>query len=158
VSRRRPARVVESAGGVVIRDIEGVPHVLVIRDPYKKWGLPKGHTEEGEELPDTALREVSEETGLAALELGPELVTIDWTFRANGERIHKFATFFLMFSSEGDPVPELREGITETRWVPLEGAHRRISYQNAAEVVRVAQRRYGTDPREEHGREPPRVV
>jgi len=134
--------VVKSAGGVVIRDIDGVPHVLVIRDPYKKWGLPKGHTEEGETLEETALREVAEETGLTQLELGPELITIDWTFRGNVGRIHKFATFFLMFSSEGDPVPEAGEGITATKWVRLDGAHRRISYQNASAVVRAAQERY----------------
>ncbi|MGD2046966.1 MAG: NUDIX hydrolase [Gemmatimonadota bacterium] len=138
----------KSAGGVVIRDIDGVPHVLVIRDPYKKWGLPKGHTEEGETLQQTALREVSEETGLTKLELGPELITIDWTFRGDGGRIHKFATFFLMFSAEGDPVPEAAEGITAVRWIRLDRAHRRISYQNASEVVRAAQERYsgGSSP------------
>jgi ADP-ribose pyrophosphatase YjhB (NUDIX family) len=139
VPGRVPIRVVETAGGVVLRDVEGVPHVLIIRDPYRKWGLPKGHTEAGETLPETALREVSEETGLSELELGPELITIDWQFRAGEERIHKFATFFLMFSEDGEPTPELREGITETRWVRLDVAHDSISYQNASEVVKAAQ-------------------
>lgn len=133
---------VETAGGVVLREINRVPHVLVIRDPYKKWGLPKGHVEEGETPPETALREVSEETGLSELELGPELITIDWEFRADGERIHKFATFFLMFSEVGEPAPAVDEGITETKWVPLDAAHRRISYQNASAVVQIAQERY----------------
>lgn len=146
MAKGRPVRVVRSAGGVVVRDIEGVPHVLVIRDPYKKWGLPKGHTEEGETLQQTAVREVAEETGLTEVELGPELITIDWIFRSNGERIHKFATFFLMFSAKGEPVPEESEGITATKWVRLDAAHRRISYQNASAVVRVAQDRYGSDP------------
>lgn len=119
--------------------------MLVIRDPYGKWGLPKGHNERGETLAETALREVSEETGLIQLELGPELVTIDWVFQAEGERIHKFATFYLMYSSEGDPVPEEREGITETKWVGLDAAHQRISYQNASEVVRLVQERHAPD-------------
>lgn len=145
VSERRPPKVVKSAGGVVVRVIDGVPHVLVIRDPYKKWGLPKGHIEVGETVAETALREVTEETGLTELELGPELVTIDWTFRGDGQRIHKFTTFFLMFSSNGDPVPEEGEGITATKWVRLDVAHRRISYQNAASVVRVAQSRYAVE-------------
>lgn len=145
MSKRLPIRIVTSAGGVVIREIRGAPHVLIIRDPYKKWGLPKGHTEEGETLQETALREVSEETGLTSLELGPELITIDWTFRGQGERIHKFATFFLMFSSEGEPVPEAGEGITATKWVRLDAAHRRISYQNASAVVRAAQERYSVE-------------
>ncbi len=125
----------------MVRDFQGVPYVLVIRDPYDKWGLPKGHRERGEASHETALREVSEETGLSDLELGPELVTIDWTFRARGRQIHKFATFYLMFSREGEPVPEKAEGISEVKWVPLRSAHRKISYRNATEVVRAAQDR-----------------
>jgi 8-oxo-dGTP diphosphatase len=126
---------------VVVRDIDGVPHVLVIRDPYGKWGLPKGHVEEGEAPEETALREVSEETGLIDVELGPELATIDWSFRLRGKRIHKFATFYLMYSDRGEPVPERAEGITDARWVRLDAAHGEVSYQNATEVVKAAQDR-----------------
>lgn len=129
-----------SAGGVVVRVIDGVHHALVIRDPYRKWGLPKGHAEVGETTQATALREVTEETGLSDLSLGEELVTIDWVFRAKGRKIHKFTTFFLMFSHRGDPRPERREGITACEWVRLDVAHERISYENASEVMKVAQR------------------
>lgn len=137
-----------SAGGVVVRTIGGVPHALVIRDPYRKWGLPKGHTEDGETFRETALREVREETGLEDVRVDAELVTIDWFFMARGTRIHKFATFFLMYSETGDPVPEEGEGISACEWVPLDVADRRLSYDNASEVVRIAQRRvFGTlDP------------
>lgn len=136
---RRRTQVVKGAGGLVVRDFQGTPHVLLIRDPYEKWGLPKGHAEDGEVLHETALREVREETGLTDLELGPELVTIDWTFRARGSEIHKYATFFLMFSTQGDPVPERAEGITGAEWVRLDVAHERISYPNATVVVKAAQ-------------------
>lgn len=139
MSARRTVDVERSAGGLVVRAIGGTPYVLVIRDPYEKWGLPKGHTEDGEALHETALREVSEETGLSDLELGPELLTIDWTFRARGRQIHKFATFYLMFSERGEPTPEKAEGITEVMWVRLESAHERLSYRNATAVVKAAQ-------------------
>ena len=128
------------AGGVVVRSIDGVPHALVIRDPYGKWGLPKGHAEDGETLGQTALREVIEETGLEDLELGSELVTIDWLFRARGRRIHKFTTFYLMYSERGSLTPQRDEGITACEWVPLATADRRISYENAQEVLRIVQR------------------
>jgi len=138
--RAEGTRVETSAGGVVVRMINGVRHALIIRDPYKKWGLPKGHAEAGESAQETALREVAEETGLQDLELGRELVTIDWFFYANGRRIHKFTTFYLMYSTDGDPAPEEGEGISECSWVPLAIAHERISYDNAREVVKAAQR------------------
>jgi 8-oxo-dGTP pyrophosphatase MutT (NUDIX family) len=141
----RGAKVETSAGGVVVRRIQGVHHVLVIRDPYRKWGLPKGHPEAGEDSEETALREVREETGLEDVRIGRELVTIDWSFMADESQIHKFATFFLMYSDRGDPVPERSEGITACEWVPLDRAHERISYENAREAVKVAQRMLGGD-------------
>jgi 8-oxo-dGTP pyrophosphatase MutT (NUDIX family) len=125
----------KSAGGVVVRPIEGQLHVLLIRDPYGNWGLPKGHLEEGEQAAEAALREVREETGLDDLLLGPELNTIDWYFRLHGTLVHKFCAFFLIVSDEGDPVPELDEGITECVWVPAEAALDQITYDNARAVL-----------------------
>jgi 8-oxo-dGTP pyrophosphatase MutT (NUDIX family) len=82
--RAGQARIETSAGGVIVRWRGAVPYVLLIRDPYKHWGFPKGHLESGETPDAAALREVMEETGLAHLVLGPRLGTIDWYFRAQG--------------------------------------------------------------------------
>lgn len=138
MAERGRARIERSAGGVVVREIDGVPHVLLIRDPYQNWGLPKGHVESGEGSGEAALREVAEETGLGDLALGPELATIDWYFRARDKLVHKFCAFYLMTSVEGNPVPEEDEGISECVWLTLPEAEKRISYDNAREVVRVA--------------------
>lgn len=136
--RPRPARVERSAGGVVLRRIDGELHVLLIKDPYRNWGLPKGHVEPGEGDLGAALREVEEETGLTSLIPGPALMTIDWVFRLRGKRVHKFCCFFLMGSPEGQPVPEAAEGITDCRWVTLATAVDEISYENARQVLVAA--------------------
>jgi 8-oxo-dGTP pyrophosphatase MutT (NUDIX family) len=123
---------------VVVRLTEGEFRILVIRDPYQNWGLPKGHVEQGEGSGEAAAREVSEETGLSDLVLGPELATIDWYFRSDGKLVHKFCAFYLMESVSGEPVPEADEGITECVWMSLDEAAVRISYDNAREVVNAA--------------------
>ena len=115
-------------------------HALVIRDPYHNWGLPKGHLEHDETSAEAALREVAEETGLTDLRLGRELVTIDWYFHAQGAKIHKFTTFYLMYSNEGEAIPQKAEGISQCLWVPLAEADKKITYDNAGEVMKVAQR------------------
>jgi 8-oxo-dGTP pyrophosphatase MutT (NUDIX family) len=137
---RRQVREEKSAGGVVVRARAGVPPVLLIRDPYQNWGLPKGHLEAGEDAQTAAVREVREETGLAALELGPELGMIDWYFRRDDELIHKMCSFFLMRSADGDARPEVNEGITECEWLPVEQAVARVTYENAREMIRAAVR------------------
>jgi 8-oxo-dGTP pyrophosphatase MutT (NUDIX family) len=127
-----------SAGGVIYRWRDEIPHVLLIRDSYQHWGLPKGHLE-GSETPDlAALREVEEETGLDDLVLGPQLETIDWFFRAGGRLIHKYCHFYLIEAPTGETIPQLEEGITACCWVPLADAMRQISYDNAREVLRRA--------------------
>ena len=138
-----PRRPIEehSAGGVVVRLHDGIEHVLLIRDPYRNWGLPKGHLEEGEDAATAALREVHEETGLTGIKLGPELGSIDWFFRQEDRLVHKFCSFFLMRSVAGETVPGLSEGITECIWLPPEEAMASVTYDNAREMIRVAMRR-----------------
>ena len=145
MSSRKPAREEKSAGGVVVRARGGVPHVLLIRDPYQNWGLPKGHLEAGEDAPTAALREVREETGLGLIELGPELGSIEWYFRRDDELVHKVCSFYLMQSRDGDARPEITEGITECEWLPVEQAVARVTYENARQMIRAAVRHLAGD-------------
>ena len=120
--------------------IEGIIQCLVIRDRYGQWGLPKGHLEDGESPKQAALREVNEETGLSDLELSEQLGVTDWSFRAKGGVVHKSGTFYLMYSEEGDPMPQLEEGITECVWVPAHEACSKIKYKNLHQILQKAQR------------------
>lgn len=134
MSRRR-ARLERSAGGVVVRGADGATRVLLIRDPYENWGLPKGHVEPGEAARDAAVREVREETGLDDVVVEDEIATIDWYFRHDEQVVHKFCTFFLMRSERGEAVPERDEGITDCVWVGLDEVADHITYDNARAVV-----------------------
>jgi 8-oxo-dGTP pyrophosphatase MutT (NUDIX family) len=55
-----------SCGGVVWRESDGFVELLLIKQfsHQNRWGVPKGHTHEGEQLAECAVREVREETGV----------------------------------------------------------------------------------------------
>jgi 8-oxo-dGTP pyrophosphatase MutT (NUDIX family) len=138
VSRRKKPREEVSAGGIVFRRDGERTFYLLIRDPYRNWGFPKGHLEEGEEPAAAAVREVGEETGLSGLELRAAVETIDWTFRFRGRQIHKVCHFFLMETEQRRTTPQSAEGITACRWASYEQATKMIAYDNARAVLAQA--------------------
>jgi 8-oxo-dGTP pyrophosphatase MutT (NUDIX family) len=127
-----------SAGGVVVRRVDGIPRFLLIRDSYGHWGFPKGHLERGERAATAALREVMEETGLRALSLIGSIATISWFFRFRGALIHKQCEFFLMESASDRTKPQRSEGITACMWATIDEAAEMIGYENARDVLRQA--------------------
>lgn len=135
MSRRKKPREEVSAGGIVFRRDGERTLYLLIRDPYRNWGFPKGHLEDGEDPAAAALREVSEETGLDGLEMRAPIETIDWTFRFRGRPIHKVCHFFLMETVSQRTTPQRAEGITACRWASYEQAAQMISYENARAVL-----------------------
>ena len=138
MSRRR-AELEVSAGGIVYRrtGLEP-PRFLLIRDSYDNWGFPKGHLEDGESPADAARRETGEETGLGSLVLQGPIRVIDWHFRFRGRHIHKYCHFFLFESPNGEPCPQLDEGITDCQWRSLDEALDLLSYDNARGVLKRA--------------------
>ncbi len=139
MTRRRKPREEVSAGGIVFRRDGERTFYLLIRDSYRNWGFPKGHLEEGEEPSSAALREVSEETGLASLELRAPIEVIDWNFRFRGRLIHKTCHFFLIETPDSRTAPQRAEGITACRWASFEQAVELVAYDNARIVLQQAQ-------------------
>lgn len=82
---------------------------LLMRHP-DRWDLPKGHAEPGETLPETALRETQEETGIAASQivLDPDFsysLTYPVTYRRHGHQVfEKTVTYFLGFVESERPI------------------------------------------------------
>ena len=126
-----------SAGGVVYRDGSGGLMVAICgRTSSGLWALPKGTPDNGETIEQTALREVTEETGLEVAIEAP-LGHIEYWFQRQSERIHKRVHFFLMAERGGsfdhhDPEFDVIE------WALAAEALTTLTYPTEQEVVRRA--------------------
>src|SRR5207247_4849775 len=95
-SRAQPVQRAVSAGGLVYRLADGgVEFAICGRDSGGVWGLPKGTPNPGESLEQTAVREVSEETGLE-VRLVDIIGVIEYWFSPGGGRYHKWIHYYLM--------------------------------------------------------------
>ncbi len=107
--------VMEAAGGLVgnARD----EYLLIYRNG--RWDLPKGKHEEGETMPETALREVTEECGIKELALLDFIAHTYHTYVMNSTLMLKRTHWYSMrYTGSATPVPQAEEGIKEVRWVP----------------------------------------
>ncbi len=145
-ARRLPSVEERSAGGVVIDVFQGSARIAVIarrnRAGRVEWCLPKGHIEPGETLPETAAREVAEETGIIGTVLA-ELGTIDYWFATADRRIHKFVHHYLLEATGGeltiDNDPD-REAI-DVAWFPLAEVHLHLTFPNERRIAQAAWKR-----------------
>ena len=153
-----------SAGGVVLREIDGVGHIALI-EPQKEDSrdsdspsidsqpakasrkgsravlcLPKGLVDAGEKAEAAAIREVFEETGIVA-EAITKLVDIKYVYVrswGDGQRVFKIVSFYLMkyLSGDiGDISPEMQIEVERALWIPLADADKQMAYSGERKVV-----------------------
>lgn len=106
---------VTAAGGVVSTP-EG--KILIIHR-RGVWDLPKGKLDEGESIPECAVREVIEETGLPNdISLGKEIHRSYHVYFFKGKNILKTTYWFAMKVTKEWPLqPQAEEDITEAVWM-----------------------------------------
>jgi 8-oxo-dGTP pyrophosphatase MutT (NUDIX family)/phosphohistidine phosphatase SixA len=120
-----PGKPILAGGAVVSREdpVRGTEIVLIHRDRYDDWTLPKGKLEVGESIPVCAVREVREETGVT-IRLGVPLDTI--RYQAGKAGLKKVSYW------GGTPVSAVpREPdaeVDEVCWLPVRAAMSRLTY------------------------------
>ena len=98
-----------------------------------KWDLPKGGIEKGEEIENTAIREVEEETGVNGLSISHKLQKTYHVFLFFFKYKLKITHWFEMQSNfEGIPQGQLEEGIEKVAWLNPEQIKEALknSYEN----------------------------
>jgi 8-oxo-dGTP pyrophosphatase MutT (NUDIX family) len=125
-----------SAGGVVVRRMEGRPFVVVVRVRDAILALPKGHPNGDESAAAAARREVREETGVEA-ELVEKLGDIRYWYARSGKRVLKSVSFFLFRYRSGDVADHDHE-VQEALWIPLSEARERLAYKGERQMAESA--------------------
>jgi len=124
-----------AAGAVCWRLVDGKARVLLVhRGDRADVSLPKGKLDPGETLPQTAVREIAEETGLA-ITLGAPLGTVEYTLPSGREKV-----VYYWSAEVGDHALELssfspNSEIASIEWVPLEKARKKLSYAHDIDVL-----------------------
>jgi len=132
-----------SAGGVLVRQLEGRWHVAAIRPagkPEGLWALPKGGLDRGEQAEAAAVREVEEETGARGDSLG-KLGDVKYFYVRNGVRVFKVVTFYLVRYESGelgDISEAFRHEVADVQWLPLAEAPKLLAYKGEREMAQKA--------------------
>jgi len=131
-----------AAGAVCWRIVDGKPKVLVVyRAAHSDVSLPKGKVDPGETLPETAVREIREETGLGVV-LGAPLGTVEYTLPNGREKV-----VYYWSAEVNDHALELakftpNDEIASLEWLSLGAARKKLSYSHDLDVIERFAERY----------------
>lgn len=124
---------VMAAGGVVLREFEGEQQVLLIhRRKYDDWSLPKGKGMTDEYLPETAVREIYEETGVR-VRLDLRLSTIRYKVPKGRKDVHYWRAGVIT-QEHRDPDDE----VERAEWFNAAKALKKASYDDDRALIREA--------------------
>jgi len=121
-----------AAGGVVWRrDMEGEIEVLLVhRQRYDDWTLPKGKLEEGEALISCAYREILEEAGLS-VKLGPYIGAVEYFVPDGLKNVAYWSASLIEDNSSFHP----NEEVDQIIWLDLQSAAFKATRDSDREIL-----------------------
>jgi 8-oxo-dGTP pyrophosphatase MutT (NUDIX family) len=128
-----------SSGAIIFRKEEGKTLYLLLQYNPEYWGFPKGRIEESEDEEKAARREIEEETGLKDISFFSGFREFnEYFFKRDGKTFFKKAIFRLVETKTKEiNVSEEHLGF---KWLPFQEALEQITFENAKEVLKKADR------------------
>ncbi len=129
------AETVLAAGAVAWRRSGDHLELLMIHRPrYDDWTFPKGKVDRGEHLPQTAVREVEEETGIR-VRLGLPLATHEYAMRNKSQykRVHYWSA--RVTGHDDATAYEPNDEVDQVRWVRPRDAPDLLTYDHDRNVL-----------------------
>ncbi len=125
-----------AAGVVCWREQKGKLEVLLVhRKRYDDWSFPKGKVDKGEYLPETAVREMEEETGIR-LKLGRKLSTAYYKVSSGEDKeVHYWASK-LRERAWAKAQFKPNDEISALEWVSAKKALAMLSYKHDQQLLK----------------------
>ncbi len=124
-----------AAGAVCWRIVGGeVQILLVYRTQHKDTSLPKGKVDPGETLPETAVREIAEETGLV-VSLGTPLGVVEYVLPNGRNKVVYYWAAEVSELAIANSTFAANDEIESLHWMPLADARARLSYPHDVDIV-----------------------
>jgi bis(5'-nucleosidyl)-tetraphosphatase len=126
-----------SSGAVIFRREKGIPLFLLLHYEEGHWGCAKGHLEMGENIEQTARREIQEETGITDITFIDGFKELNrYFFMSKGEKISKTVTFLLAKTNSKEVT--ISNEHTGYEWLPFDQALQLITFKNEKEMFQKA--------------------
>jgi 8-oxo-dGTP pyrophosphatase MutT (NUDIX family) len=128
-----------AGGGIVIREHENKLRVLIVhRNRYNDYSLPKGKVQQKESFEEAAIREVFEETGFKVIIAGVAGVHSRWV-----DTKMKITVFFTMELSDHKQYAINSNNDNEVKeilWLSIEELEKYISYPEQTALIQTTLR------------------
>ena len=136
------APAVLAAGAVCWRIVGGKVRILLVhRTQHKDVSLPKGKVDPGELLPQTAVREIAEETGLT-VGLGAPLGEVHYRIPSGRDKV----VYYWSAEVDAHSLEAARfrpnDEISALEWVSLSKARNRLTYPHDVDIIDVFAERW----------------